>query len=280
MNDINVYIGLAAILITVVIAYHIAYKQGAFKNSRLLLSLGLCEEYKDFKNPLWAFFIGIPKKKNVQGYILTLPITVYNRGRYSITDVHLQLSMPKRMVVTDEYYASVSKSKFFKENRTIRPWNTHVIIDYEIPIIRPNDRHVVQELVLFDPKLIYDVDLDHNRFKQKGEIEEIEFSVISATKKRVSHSAYLTGIYSSSIDDLSEMVSFSSIELFKKSNANIRYVRPNSKIIMGPKTLINRKYARLYQYTFPESKSGYAIDLFHNSDIIKVDMTVFPVQTI
>ena len=144
---ITIVISIISLLITILVAYHIAFRQGIFHNAKLFATFGpLLEDVKNQK-PRWAILLGL-KELNVDYYLAIIPISIENRSDIALRNILIQ-------IIIDQDF-DVSKFKFIKNNdvtinynikRGVKSIQEKIIIEYEIPLLTPRTPLFLEELI-------------------------------------------------------------------------------------------------------------------------------------
>mgnify|MGYP001575023662 CR=1 FL=1 len=155
----------AGIVIGCVTAIYIAYKQGVFQKTYLLVSCGkpfvdekpekwIRKHVLRSKKPLWAVCFGVPDT-DVDSYLLFIPFLIKNNSGIAVKNIHIQLSTrqefdpsPLKINDSDKYNAHVLGIKGH-----FTTWQGKLQFECTVPILSPQSHLTVYLPIALDKSL-------------------------------------------------------------------------------------------------------------------------------
>jgi hypothetical protein len=112
----------------------------------------------------WLMVLGLPPKPKMKGYVCAIPFGLINTGKQPLRNVWCQIAYPGCPALPKDYVAEEPYS-FGSFTRTSETYPHQVFVNYEISVLRPEDRLGIRELLYYGAETPASfIDLDPTTF--------------------------------------------------------------------------------------------------------------------
>jgi hypothetical protein len=156
-------VAIAAIVVSALIAYHIAFLQGVFGRPQFFGSFAAPAEEGLPPAPAQIVLIAVPRAAR-EYLVIGLPFLAQNRGKSAIKNLWINLEYERNFSVqaNPPVMAVTGGVKWPDTTRTEHLADDRLRIDHELPLLRPEETMVLAEPIAFhtrellgDPALLY-----------------------------------------------------------------------------------------------------------------------------
>jgi len=274
------------VLVGVIVAYHIAFRQGVFSTAKLRVILGgIPPEVKRYKKP-WALLYGLPARK-ANHYAFCLPIILENRGNAPIKDVWIQISYPRGR----DSSACKLEPNIYEipggVTRTARNVGDRALVEFNIPSIRPRDSMGIADLIVYSCNEFEKKRQSGSNGKTTDEtlthkfvIDQVRIYVHAENHKKSHIRAWLVAAISEDIGELESISGIVGKELYKLDKPLFMInAKPGSFIWLPPPVKLWTRRINLHQLGVHHMKDDIAIDVpgesmatFQTADVLPINV--------
>ena len=233
--DIGVLATVVVALAGILVAYHIAFRQGGFRRPRPEVRFGAIPGKRVPKQP-WVVLVAIPDRR-ASVYFLELPITI-RVGRVSLRHVWLQVAYKKGRHATDVGEMFKGDSKF----RSVH-YGDFTMAEFEFPLLRRDD-----DVVAVDAVAWKNHELEAGRWKNASKellermqgfrwtADRFTLTMRADNHPEMSFSGWLGAFTYTNSEQVDDVVAAISLELMRREGIAVRVKSksPGSRVLVLP----------------------------------------------
>ena len=260
ITDPSFWLGLATLLISTGVAYHIAHRQGAFSASRARLLYGRVPAKGERPRQPWMIAVALPEA-SVETYAIEMPLSLM-AGRRPLADVWIQVAYPKGRHGAEALKARLQAPE---DGHRLRRYDVGQYTNMEatFPSTKAHDRMVFTDLVSwnssdfteanYEPVPGTKEDLESFRWVA----DKVTVTLRSQNHAEISFTFWLAAIIVENEDQLGRRLGLVAELLMRRDGITISRATPGRAVAFKP---WQRRHGLLVRPKFPVRTRDAMVD--------------------